>query len=130
MLRCASSLVIAAYTKVRLIPHDSRALPAAFLQSRPIFIAFKTFYETVIIPLTHKIDLHKLVSLKTMPYKSGGRGQCDRVLRAATRLAGVSHHQRKRGSPMQDLQEKVTFITGGGRGPGQELSRCCIACVI
>jgi hypothetical protein len=45
MLRCASSFVIAAYAKVRLIPQDSRALPAAFLRSRPIFTTFKTFYE-------------------------------------------------------------------------------------
>jgi hypothetical protein len=44
----ASSLVIAAYTKVRLIPQDSRALPAAFLRSRPIFTTFKTFYGVVI----------------------------------------------------------------------------------
>jgi hypothetical protein len=36
MLRCASSFVIAAYTEVRLIPQDSRALPADFLRSRPI----------------------------------------------------------------------------------------------
>jgi hypothetical protein len=28
MLRCAASFVIAAYTKVRRIPHDLRALPA------------------------------------------------------------------------------------------------------
>jgi hypothetical protein len=28
MLRCASSFVVAAYVKVRLIPHDLRALPA------------------------------------------------------------------------------------------------------
>src|SRR4030043_1654135 len=34
MLRCASSLVIAAYEKVHLIPQDSRALPAAFLRNR------------------------------------------------------------------------------------------------
>jgi hypothetical protein len=47
MPRCASSLVIAAYGKVRLIPQDSRALPAAFLRSRPIFKTFKTFYEVV-----------------------------------------------------------------------------------
>ena len=49
MLRCASSFVIAAYAKVRLIPQDSRALPAAFLRSRPIFTAFQTFYEFIII---------------------------------------------------------------------------------
>ena len=49
MLRCASSFVIAAYGKVRLIPQDSRALPAAFLRSRPIFTAFKTFYEVVFL---------------------------------------------------------------------------------
>jgi hypothetical protein len=47
MLRCASSFVIAAYAKVRLIPQDLRALPAAFLRSRPIFSTFKTFYEIV-----------------------------------------------------------------------------------
>jgi hypothetical protein len=47
MLRCASSFVIAAYAKVRLISQDSRALPADILRSRPIFTAFKTFYETV-----------------------------------------------------------------------------------
>jgi len=33
MPRCASSNASAAYTKVRLTPHDSHALPAAFLQS-------------------------------------------------------------------------------------------------
>src|SRR4030042_180555 len=47
MLRCASSLVVAAYAKVRLTPQDSRALPAAFLRSRPKFKAFTTFYEFV-----------------------------------------------------------------------------------
>jgi hypothetical protein len=47
MLRCASSFVITAYATVRLIPQESRALPAAFLQSHPIFTAFKTFYEVV-----------------------------------------------------------------------------------
>jgi hypothetical protein len=44
MLRCASSFVIAAYAKVRLIPHDFRALPAVFLRSRLIFTTMKTFY--------------------------------------------------------------------------------------
>src|SRR4030042_1248286 len=43
MLRCTSPFVIAAYAKVRLIPQGSRALPAAFLRSRPLFGAFKTF---------------------------------------------------------------------------------------
>jgi hypothetical protein len=47
MLRCASSLVVAAYGKVRLTPRVSRALPAAFLRSRPKFKAFATFYEVV-----------------------------------------------------------------------------------
>jgi len=32
MLRCASSFVTAAYEKVGLIPHDSRALPLNFLK--------------------------------------------------------------------------------------------------
>jgi len=43
MLRCASSFVITAYAKVRLIPQDSRALPAGFFRSRPIFATFKNF---------------------------------------------------------------------------------------
>jgi hypothetical protein len=47
MLRCASSFVIAAYATVRLIPHDSRALPADFLRSRPQFKAFETFCDVV-----------------------------------------------------------------------------------
>jgi hypothetical protein len=47
MLRCASSFVIAVYDKVRLIPQDSRALPAAFLRSQPILTTFKTVYEDV-----------------------------------------------------------------------------------
>jgi hypothetical protein len=47
MLRCASSFVIAAYATVRLIPQDSRALPAAFLRSRSIFPTFKTYYGVV-----------------------------------------------------------------------------------
>src|SRR4030042_500486 len=53
MLRCASSFVIAAYAKVRLIMGTDfksvpvRALPAAFLRSRPIFATFKTYYEVV-----------------------------------------------------------------------------------
>jgi hypothetical protein len=49
MLRCASSLVIAVYAEVRRIPQDSRALPAAFLRSRPVFSTFMTFYEVIII---------------------------------------------------------------------------------
>jgi hypothetical protein len=40
-----------AYTKVPLIPQDSRALPAVFLRSRPIFTTFKTFYGVV----THEL---------------------------------------------------------------------------
>ncbi|MBA4397473.1 MAG: hypothetical protein C0394_08840 [Syntrophus sp. (in: bacteria)] len=47
MLRCATSIVIAAYVHVRLIPQDLRALPAAFLQSRPETGVFMTFYEFV-----------------------------------------------------------------------------------
>ena len=47
MLRYASSFVIAAYDEVRLIPQNSRALPAAFLRNRPIFTTFKTIYEVV-----------------------------------------------------------------------------------
>jgi hypothetical protein len=54
MLRCASPFVIAAYAKVRLIMGTdlksvpARALPAAFLRSRPDFRAFAAFYEIFI----------------------------------------------------------------------------------
>ena len=94
MLRCASSFVIAAYAKVRLIPQDSRALPAAFLRSRPIFSTFKTFYEIVnfgnfmsimILPknnlcTTHSFDRagvfesRRLVSPGTTGHWRGGSG--------------------------------------------------------
>jgi hypothetical protein len=47
MLRCAASFVIAAYVKVRLIPHDLRALPAE-LFTQP---SFSAFYEFVFIRL-------------------------------------------------------------------------------
>jgi 2-oxoglutarate ferredoxin oxidoreductase subunit gamma len=40
MLRCASPFVVAAYTKVRLTPQGSRALPAGFLRSRPTLKVF------------------------------------------------------------------------------------------
>src|SRR4030042_1430467 len=40
MLRCASPFVIAAYVSVRLIPQGSRALPAAFLRSRPTLLFY------------------------------------------------------------------------------------------
>jgi hypothetical protein len=62
MLRCASSFVIAAYGKVRRIPHDSRALPAAFLRSRPIFTAFKNFYGVINVA-----DTRKLADRRDMP---------------------------------------------------------------
>jgi hypothetical protein len=47
MLRCASSFVIAAYTTVRLIPQDSRALPADILRSRPDFNALLMNCESI-----------------------------------------------------------------------------------
>jgi hypothetical protein len=50
MLRHASSLVAAAYSEVRLTPHDSRAVPAGFLRSRPKSKAFAIFYEVVNFP--------------------------------------------------------------------------------
>jgi len=36
MLRCAASFVVAAYKKVRLTPHDLRALPAEHF-TKPFF---------------------------------------------------------------------------------------------
>jgi hypothetical protein len=50
MLCCAASFVVAAYAKVRLIPHDMRASPAAFLQSRLKLNCFSTFYDGVKVP--------------------------------------------------------------------------------
>src|SRR5665647_2529894 len=47
MLRCASPFVVAAYAKVRLTPQDSRALPAAFLRSRPVLKAFIAYCENM-----------------------------------------------------------------------------------
>jgi hypothetical protein len=49
MLRDATSFVFTAYDKVRLIPQDLRALPAAFLRSRPKFKVFATYFESVIL---------------------------------------------------------------------------------
>jgi hypothetical protein len=49
MLRCASSLLAVAYAKVRLTPRYSRALPAAFLRSRPIFRVFDFFSRSSFI---------------------------------------------------------------------------------
>jgi hypothetical protein len=47
MLRCASPFVVAAYAKVRLTPQGSRALPAAYLRSRPQCKAFAISYKVV-----------------------------------------------------------------------------------
>src|SRR4030042_1444134 len=48
MPRCASSLVVAAYAKVRLTPRVSCALPAAFFtKPSPVQGFFMTFYESV-----------------------------------------------------------------------------------
>src|SRR4030042_1468288 len=55
MLRCASPFAIEAYVYVRLTPQGSRALPAAFLRSRPTFKAYATFYDSVIMEKTTPI---------------------------------------------------------------------------
>jgi hypothetical protein len=47
MLRFASSFVIAAYTTVRLIPQESRALPAGILRSLPVLKALLIFCESI-----------------------------------------------------------------------------------
>ena len=43
MLRCASTLVIAAYAKVRLTPRNSRALPADFFTKPSSLGTLNTF---------------------------------------------------------------------------------------
>jgi ABC-2 type transport system permease protein len=65
MLRCASSLVVAAYDKVRLTPRDSRALPAGFLRSRPIFETLMTLFG---------ITMNELIALlrpRLLAFKNG-----------------------------------------------------------
>jgi hypothetical protein len=57
MLCCASTLVVAAYGKVRLTPRISRALPAAFLRSRPKFKVFAIFYEVVNFPTYKQVEI-------------------------------------------------------------------------
>jgi hypothetical protein len=73
MLRCASTLVIAAYAEVRLIPQDLRALPAAFLRSRPIFATFKTFYEVVKTLTEGFLSRRLTISLPGHPRKKKNR---------------------------------------------------------
>jgi hypothetical protein len=58
MLRCAASFVTAAYAKVRLIPQDLRALPAALLTKPSILVRFSTFYEYIIIDEVVKSKNH------------------------------------------------------------------------
>jgi hypothetical protein len=47
MLRCAASFVIAAYSQVRLIPQDLRALPAELFTQPSRIKVFAPFYEFV-----------------------------------------------------------------------------------
>ena len=54
MLRCASSLVTAAYEKVGLIPHDSRALPLNFLKRHSAPRIWDTFER-------HALDVYGYV---------------------------------------------------------------------
>jgi hypothetical protein len=43
MLRCAASFVVAAYSQVRLAPHDLRALPAELFTKPSNFVSFWAF---------------------------------------------------------------------------------------
>jgi hypothetical protein len=43
------SLVIPTYVKVRLIPHDSRALPAALFTKPSYLASLLTFYDFIIL---------------------------------------------------------------------------------
>ena len=120
MLRCASSFVIAAYAKVRLIPQDSRALPAAFLRSRPIFMTFKTFYEVVLYDSLEKNLLvdpagkvgKERTAFHDPDFMSGLLGK-DQGRRSAPRRAGPS--LRGRTAPKEE--------SGDLRGPGPGPSR-------
>ena len=47
MLRCAASLVIAAYVQVRLIPWDLRALPLGLFTMSSKSIHYSTFYKFI-----------------------------------------------------------------------------------
>src|SRR4030042_1118312 len=98
MLRCASSLVVAAYAKVRLTPPASRALPAGFLRSPPPLTAMMSFYEFVIFPPTVKQDCREI-------RRQGSVGGSD----------GLSLYPLK-GSLSRRLQPPPTaIVSGGGR---------------
>ena len=91
MLRCASSFpclrrgrLIAAYATVRLIPQDSRVLPAAFLRSRPIFTAFKTFYEVVTFPPGSA--LRKSRNLQTLLRRRREKGSGELIIKGAASI--------------------------------------------
>jgi hypothetical protein len=47
MPRCAASFVVAAYDKVRLTPHDLRALPAELFTKPSNLDSYLTFYEFI-----------------------------------------------------------------------------------
>jgi len=77
MQRCAASFVVATYTKVRLTPHDLRALPLnVFEQPLDIDIPFlnqKSFFMRILAAaLFKKIEMvykHLFSSFKNILYK-------------------------------------------------------------
>jgi hypothetical protein len=47
MLRCASSIVTAAYAKVGLIPQDSRSLPLELFAASSKIVYLANFYKSI-----------------------------------------------------------------------------------
>jgi len=110
MLRCASSLVIAAYDTVRLIPQDSRALPAAFLRSRPIFTTLKTFYGIVIPDKDHRIAKYQSARQRSL-----SRNGTDRVF-----LYFLNTQVKVKMPPLRTGRNTITRMhePGGRYSPG------------
>jgi hypothetical protein len=56
MLRCASSFVIAAYVRVRLIPQDSRALPLELFTKPSTSPSSLIYYDIITIGIHPVFD--------------------------------------------------------------------------
>ena len=108
MLRCASSFVIAAYTKVRLIPQDLRALPADILRSRPIFATFKIFYEFIILEALPP-PIRQCVFFLTHPLPAG-RTHFTLCPSRPPEPAGPFRGRREEKKPRLSIHDPIVYI--------------------
>src|SRR3989339_21418 len=109
MLCCASSFVTAAYEKVRLTPLDSRALPAAFLRSRPILRLLRLFSRS---SDRHRRSSSISAASRTKP---GHRSVKSRFSRAIAIPSAVVRSQpkssRQRSEPLRDRKRPAKSRT-------------------